>query len=211
MNVSALVSAYYASEFLEGRLKNLMEQEAEIVVVCHAGSEEEEIAKQFPCAVIKTTTVPTLYEAWNMAIGLASKDYLTSANCDDRFYPGALKDMADHLDSHDCGVVHGDCDVRNGNQVSPWKRTPPSVSPTHCTVGSMPMWRKSLHKKYGYFEPTMKVSGDFEFWLRVQTAGEKICHLDKVVGLYWQRRDSIEHRNQPDMYRENALIRERYA
>lgn len=208
MKVSALVSAYYASEFLEGRLRNL--EDVEIVVVCQAGSEEEEIARQFPVELIRTSNVPTLYEAWDMAVDRASGDYLTSANCDDRFYPGMLSAMAKHLDSHDCGIAHGDCDIRTGNQISPWKRKPPSVSPTHCTVGSMPMWRKSLHKKYGYFDPAMKVCGDFEFWLRVQTAGEKICHLDLTVGTYWQRKDSIEHRNQVDMYRENELIRKKY-
>ena len=36
-----------------------------------------------------------------------------------------------------------------------------------CFMGPQPMWRKSLHDKYGYFDETFSSSGDWEFWLRI--------------------------------------------
>ena len=56
MKVSALVSAYYADYFLQGRIENLLCQEPapEVVVICLEGSREHEIALKYPVLVLTT-------------------------------------------------------------------------------------------------------------------------------------------------------------
>lgn len=210
--ISALVSAYFAEQYLVARLDNLQRENVETVVICRKGSVEEKIAFEYPCKMVLTPNIPTLYKAWNLGIEAASGEYLTSANCDDLFYDGGLEAMAKHLDTHDCAVVCGDCDRKTENGISRWHRgdgTP--ISPKFNRVGAMPMWRKSAHDKYGLFDENMVVSGDYDFWLRLFVNGEKICHINEVVGLYWQRRDSIEHRHTETMHQEDVIIRERFA
>lgn len=209
--VTALVSAYYAADLLEGRLRNLRENGATPVIVCQAGSEEDEIADSLMEVRLKTTDVPTLYLAWNLGAQLSDSDYLTSANCDDRFYAGGLDALVSYLDTHpDVDIVHGDCDVKENGHIHPWARPGESVSLQACRVGPMPVWRRSLHARFGYFDMSMKVAGDYDFWLRCVTGGAKVAHIDKVVGLYWRRGDSLEHRYPEELQRENAIIRERY-
>src|SRR5574339_478532 len=113
-SVTAIVSAYYASEFIESRLQNLKEQcpQPEIVVVAQADSIEAEVASLCDVVLVPTVGVPTLYDAWNMAIKHSTGDYITNANSDDLLYPGALRIMADVLDSHqNIALCYADSDV----------------------------------------------------------------------------------------------------
>jgi glycosyltransferase involved in cell wall biosynthesis len=51
----------------------------------------------------------------------------------------------------------------------------------HC----MPVWRKSLHKKNGYFqESEYGTSADWEFWLRCAANGAQFKLLKEPLGLY---------------------------
>jgi hypothetical protein len=211
MGVTALVSAYYAADLLKERLVNLEEEGADTYVICQAGSKEAKIAQRWGVMKALTPDIPTLYAAWNLGIKVTDGDYLTSANCDDLFYSGGLAAMVEYLDTHpDIDIVHGDCDVRDRGHIHAWKREGESVSLMACRVGPMPVWRRSLHKKFGLFDAEMKVAGDYDFWLRCVMGGASVKHIDRVIGVYWKREDSLEHRNADDLRRENAIIRERY-
>jgi hypothetical protein len=49
-----------------------------------------------------------------------------------------------------------------------------------------PMWRRTLHDKYGKFDESFKSAGDWEFWLRCCVAGDsKFKKLNDVLGLYY--------------------------
>ncbi|MFW6731883.1 MAG: hypothetical protein ACODUE_09155 [Synechococcus sp.] len=57
----------------------------------------------------------------------------------------------------------------------------------HC----MPVWRKSLHVKYGYFnESRYGTYADFALWIKLAKQGESIVHLNEPLGLYVARDDS---------------------
>src|SRR5512139_1102265 len=103
--VSCIVSAYYAEQYLEGRIQNLLAQkpQPEIVIVCQRDSAEHRIATEAgkttdAITLVLTADIPTIYAAWNMGIRAAAGDYVTNSNSDDRLYPSALRKLADALD-----------------------------------------------------------------------------------------------------------------
>src|SRR5205085_5394885 len=64
----------------------------------------------------------------------------------------------------------------------------------YCFIGPQPVWRKSLHDEYGYFEGSCITSGDYEFWMRAsQTHNFKKIHAH--LGLYLKAPSSVEHVN----------------
>ena len=199
--VSAIVSAYYASEFIHSRMNNLLEQEPtpEVVVVAQEDSEEDKVATREGVKVIRTTGVPTLYAAWNMAIRQATGDYITNANSDDLLYPGSLRILAETLDAFPhIALCYSDSDVTKeygGDPVNRmcWVQGGIREIKEGCFIGSMPMWRASLHQKYGFFDDQMKSAGDYEFWLRIMMAGEKVHHVPRALGAYLVRKQSIYH------------------
>jgi glycosyltransferase involved in cell wall biosynthesis len=199
MTVSAIVSAYYAKDFIRARLDNLMYQvpRPEIVVVAQHSSIEAAIAKTYPVTLIQTADIPTIYAAWNMAIKESTGEYIANANCDDHIYSGSYAEMAKVLnDNPDIGLVYGDENQTDGktNRLKQRPQGDFSLLTKMCFVGPMPMWRKSLHDHFGYFNESFKVCGDYEFWLRLAVNGVKFHHIPRALGLYLNRPNSAEHR-----------------
>lgn len=219
MTVSAIVSAYYAKDFIRSRLDNLMMQDPrpEVIVVAQTDSTEWAVASTYPVKLIKTPHIPTIYSAWNMAIKEATGDYITNANCDDHTYQGAYAIMARILnDDPNIAVVYGDENVLDEDR--PWERKIKvrqqcdyTMLHSRCVVGPFPMWRKSLHEKYGYFDESLKVCGDYEFWLRIAQGGEKLHHIPQFLGQYHKRAASAEHRDVYVARLENQQVRQKYS
>lgn len=220
VRVSAIVSAYYASEYLMGRIENLLAQKPcpEILIVCQLDSTEEFIAAAYQgrARIITTKDVPTIYEAWNIGIAAARGKYLTNANSDDRLYPGALEYLADGLDDHpEVAVVYANSDIVTAIDGIPVNRYEmrqggfPELLES-CFVGPMPMWRRDLHATHGLFDANFRTAGDYEFWLRITAAGEKLLHLPRTIGAYTHREDSAERREKLRTLWESARARSRY-
>lgn len=210
--ITALVSAYYAENFIETRIINLLKQECEIIVICQAGSAEEEVGKQYGVKVITTIDIPTIYKAWNLGIAQAKGRYFTSANTDDLLYEGALQTMVAELERTGAGICHSHIDIKDKGKVTRWDRTTGGYSKLRrqCFIGPMPVWRKSLHDKYGLFDESFTVAGDWEFWLRCAKKGTGVCFVDKSLGLYLSRPDSLEHRDRAKHLQERKRIKEMY-
>jgi len=226
--VTAIVSAYYAEKFLEGRLDNLLAQseKPEIIVVCQDGSTEHEIAKAKDVTLILAEGIPTLYEAWNIAIKAANGNYITSANTDDRLYPKALEKLAKALDDNkDCALAYADVDIVRQIDGAPvqtfrWGEGGLADLLNGCFIGPMPMWRKSLHDKHGYFleketllngeEYKYQVTSDYEFWMRLAKGGEKFYHIKQVLGAYLRHENNLEHRHSLRSIWENGRVKALY-
>jgi glycosyltransferase involved in cell wall biosynthesis len=219
VTVSAIVSAYYAKDFIRSRLDNLMMQDPrpEVIVVAQTDSTESAVSSTYPVKLIKTPHIPTIYAAWNMAIKEATGDYITNANCDDRTYQGAYALMSRILnDDPEISLVYGDEYVLDEDR--PWERKfkirsefDSELLKYKCFVGPFPMWRKSLHEKYGYFDESLKVCGDYEFWLRLAKGGERFHHLPQFIGQYYKRAASAEHRDEFLSILENRQVRSMYS
>lgn len=217
-SITAIVSAYFAEKYLAGRLDNLLEQKPkpEIIIVCQTDSIEYTIAKGYPVKVIETPDIPTIYSAWNLAIKQSSGTYLFNANCDDRLLPGALKTLAIALDEHPkYAVAYGNQDIISeiDGEVTgkfEWAEGGLEQLLNGCFLGPMPMWRRSLHDKYGYFDADLQVAGDYEFWLRLAAAGEQFFHVRETVGIYLSNQQGAEKRQQVRTVWETARARARY-
>lgn len=215
LKVSAIVSTYNSEMFINGCLQDLVEQtlyrkgELEIIVIdCNSEQNEADIVQEYqakyPNIVYQRISERlTLYAAWNLGIQAARGQYITSANSDDRHHPEALEVMAHYLDEHPkIALVYADqliTRVANDTWATTeaaerWNWPPFSYSELErrCVTGSQPMWRKSLHQKYGYFRSEFVCAGDYEFWLRIGKT-ESFTRLPEVLGLYYVNLRGLEH------------------
>lgn len=230
VKVSAIVSVYNSEKYIEGCLKDLVGQslykkgDLEIVIV-NSGSEQNEekfildFKNQFDRIVyIKTENRETVYQAWNRAIKAANGKYITNANTDDRHHPEALETLARNLDEQNSiDLVYHDSirtfspnvSIENAEISGYFLWTDYSLNKLFeiCFIGPHPMWRKSLHSKYGYFDENFVSAGDYEFWLRIADENN-ILHVPEILGLYLDSDTSIEHRNQNISIIESEKARE---
>lgn len=227
VKLSCLLSTYHDLPLLEGRLDNLLTQEGvdmELIFIAQRHSEELNVLDEwkknnetwFKTRVMVTDGIPTLYHAWNLGIAMAEGEYLTNTNTDDRLYDGALQKMIDVLDNDpEVGVVYPDVHrvaTIDGEVFGTftWAEGDIDVLLQGCFLGPMPMWRKSLHDRYGMFDDGMHSSGDYDFWLRLAKNGVKMKRIDEPLGRYFDRKESIEHREPVRTVWETANARRRY-
>ncbi len=217
IKVSAIVSTYNSEKFIRGCLEDLINQTLykkgglEIIVV-DSGSQqnEKDIVNEFQrkfknIIYIRTENRETVYGAWNRGIKAAKGKYITNANTDDRHRHDALEIMSDFLDNNkDIALVYADVIITQTENETFEKNTPigmyrwvdfnrESLS-IGCYIGPQPMWRKSVHQQYGYFDESFTSSGDWEFWLRIAETNN-FYHIPELLGLYLKSPQSVEFRN----------------
>lgn len=211
VRVTAIISAYFAEKFIQSRLDNLRGQECDILAVAQKDSAEARVLKLNRVDTILTDDIPTIYKAWNLAIEKSITPYVTNANSDDLVYEGAYKKLADVLDRQKkYAVAYSNLDMEKDGKVVPiqTKEGDLSLLVENCFVGPMPMWRRSLHTRYGLFDEKLQVAGDYEFWLRIAAQGEKFYHVQgRPLGKYLYREDSAEHREPLRTIWESARVR----
>ncbi|MCC3437710.1 glycosyltransferase [Microcoleus sp. PH2017_05_CCC_O_A] len=230
--VSAIVSTYNSEKFIKDCLQDLIDQTLykkgllEIIVIDSASEQNEqeivrEFQKTYPNIVYdRTSERESLYASWNKAIKMSRGAYLTSANTDDTHRPDALEVMANYLDRHSqTSLVYADQLITTtandtwattkANQHWNWPSFDYSELERRCILGPQPMWRKSLHEKYGYFRSELTSAGDYEFWLRIGKT-ENIVRLPEILGLYYDNKQGLEHAS-PTSQQETHRILEEYG
>ncbi len=229
--VSAIVSTYNSEKFIRGCLEDLENQtiadRLEIIVVNSGSLENEEtIVREYQqkydnIVYIKTEQREGIYSAWNRAVRAARGTFLTNANTDDRHREDALEKMAEILLAHpDVALVYGDqicTDTANGtfaNHHPVEMAARPEYSRERlllgCCVGSQPMWRKSLHTEFGYFDESLDCAGDWDFWIRI-SGKYQFRHIPEFLGLYYYNPDGIEHGRKIHSLYERYIVGRRYG
>lgn len=228
--VSAIVSVYNCERFIEGCLEDLENQtiadKLEVVVV-NSGSQqnEEAIIKRFQerydnIIYIRTENRETIYQAWNRGIKAASGKYITNANSDDRHRKDAFEIMVNILENEkNIGLVYADEIVTETENETFENHTPgeyinrPEFDRYQllygCFIGSQPMWRKRLHEEFGYFDGSLEVVGDYEFWIRIAEK-YKFKHIKEYLGLYLRNPNSAGRRDDTVTLSEIERIRNKY-
>jgi len=230
--VSAIVSTYNSEQFISNCLEDLTAQTLyekgglEIIIV-NSGSEQNEdaiiteyIKTHNHIKYIKTEQRETIYQAWNRAIKMAKGKYLTNANTDDRHRKDSFAFLADVLDREpDIALVYGNQIITETKNQTFDKHTAvdyliwPDYDRNYllkvCSTGSQPMWRQSLHDDHGYFDETLQIAGDYEFWLRISQSN-RFKQVNELLGLYYRSSANAEYRNPRQTQQETAVVQSYY-
>ena len=206
--ISIITSVFKGDEFIRPFLEDITRQtifkeKCELILINpNSPGNEEEVIKEFqdkfPDNIVykKLENDPGIYACWNIAAKMATGEFLTNANLDDRKAPDALQTLARELVLKDeVDVAYADNLLTNSPNETWEKNTASSLypsenfsveamlrgNPPHC----MPMWRKSLHEKFGYFEEKYRSASDWEFWLRCAMQDVKMSKVNRALGLYF--------------------------
>ena len=205
--VSLITSLYKAESFLEGFLKDVINQtifnECELILL-NANSPENErdiidpYLKEHDNIVYKELEEdPGVYAVWNIGVKMSQASLLTNANGDDRRHPLYLEKHQETLEANpDIDLVYANvlmtCQpnetLASNTTISTYEFPEYSFlnlikyNMPHCC----PMWRKSLHDRYGYFKEDMVSAADFDMWLRAASDGSEFKKIDEILSLYYK-------------------------
>jgi glycosyltransferase involved in cell wall biosynthesis len=209
--ISIITSVYNGDKFIEGFLQDITQQtifdQCELIIINAAspGNEDRiirEYAQRFSNIIsIKLRSDPGLYVVWNHALSMARGRYITNANLDDRLAHDCYEIHAAYLDAHaEIDLVHSDNYIttvanetfaeHTGRQ---WFSAPQASreSMSQCWPCSNPMWRATMHDRYGLFDESYKSSGDWEMWLRALEGGALFKKISGYYLLYYHNPEGL--------------------
>ena len=76
-----------------------------------------------------------------------------------------------------------------------------------------PMWRRIFHQKFGYFDNSFKIAGDWEMWVRSIVKGAKFKKAPGVHGLFYYNTKgiSLDRSRFDEQEQERNRVREKYV
>lgn len=204
---SIFCSFYKGQNFIQSYLENLLDQsiftQIEFILLnCNSPDNEEKYIlplteKYDNIKYHKIEKDPGLYSGWNHSIKLCSSSIIGNWNIDDRKNRDGIEILLHQFDK-DPGldIVYGftyisrianEKYIENSyNEIYPYlphsfENLLRNNSP-HC----MPLWKKNLHDKFGYFDNNYETAADGDFWLRCAVGGATIRMVNHPVGLYYE-------------------------
>lgn len=206
--VSIITSVYNGDEYIEQFMQDITRQtifdQCQLIMINanSPGNEEETIKRymqQYPnITYVRLDNDPGLYAVWNLGIKMAKTEYITNANLDDRLSPLCYEKHAQALDEDlTADVIYSGIYItkqpnetfeqNSSEKFTIWQSVRDynkdllirKFVPYPCCN---PMWRRSIHQRYGLFNEKFQSAGDLEMWIRIAVYGN--AHFKRVDGVY---------------------------
>jgi len=204
--ISLITSMFKGEKYIEKFLNNITSQtvfdKCELIIIDAKSPENEfpiieKYMKQYSNIKYKRLeNDPGIYGAWNVGIRMASGKYLTNANLDDIKSREQIEIMVNCLEKNPkidlaysesyITALDNEAYEKNSSEGKTYPIADFSdEAMVKCLPGCMPVWRKSMHEKVGYFDESFRHAGDHEMWLRSVRAGSKFKRISGTHGLYY--------------------------
>ncbi len=227
--LSVIVSLYNAEKFIHGFMDNVMEQDGldHMQILLMDAQSADNTAK-----IIHSYNHPSLdyvmlrdklsiYETWNRGVALANAPIVTNWNADDRRKFNSLQTQLSFMENNpEIDICYGHVawsykpnekfDEANIYDLYPCYDVSAESMMENNSPHCMPMWRKSLHERFGLFDITYPTAADFDFWMRCLEGGAKFQKLYETVGLYYYNPNGLSTNSRSSNMIEGAKIKEKY-
>lgn len=188
--VSIVTPVFNGKKYLDKTIQSVLGQSYDNIeyIVIDGGSTDGslEIIKEYEHQIDYwlSESDSGMYEAINKGIKAASGDILAYLNSDDLYYPDTVKIAVEYFQKNPgAELIYGNCDFIGSKGEFLYAYHYPKFKWEHFILldtSSIPQqttfWRRQIHKKTGYFDTTLKMCGDFDFYAK---AG-KCCRFDQV-------------------------------
>jgi len=220
-----LVALWHAGRFIEAKLKNLSALEGfdNCWIVLLNCLDHDDVSKKYAYFLehpnvleIKYDQQVNLYPTWNDGIKATSSRFVMNSNVDDMLHPTYVQRCCGWLDSHpqfacvSSSVLVTHSPNQDDHTKWEWQRKMPFYPYPHSSAGPCPVWRRSLHGKYGYFGD-YRVIGDARMWEKWLANGEQFGLVKEDLVLYYRHNSSLEMRFDENgtMYRDLDLAEDK--
>ena len=182
--ISILMATWNCSSLLATFFRSLEEQSPgdwELLILDNCSSDGlPQLVRQYQAAHpnhlirFSSQTDSGIYDAWNRGIKLAEGDYLCFIGADDRFVSSeSLQQLLDLTSSSaeliTCRNSYYSSDgrfLRDWGSAWNWRRMRESMNIAHPGM----LVRRDLFERFGLFDPSFKICGDYEWFLRLAPA-----------------------------------------
>jgi len=207
--ISVIVSLYNAAsklpQFLTAlKLQTLMQKGLVEVILVDSGSPTDEYrvfqelvdSLAMPIIYVRSAKRETIQSAWNRGISLSRSSYLTFLGVDETILPTCLEILSAELDGDpnldwiqanslmtsvdEHGTIVSDVMVYNRTD---YQQDIVYLETCYLSwVGAL--YRRSIHERFGYYDPSFTAAGDTEFKGRILPF-IKTKAINQTLGIFW--------------------------
>lgn len=210
------------SSVIEQFVKDINEEKANYLAYFNDKQGEDVFVRNFEKRYPQNRTIRVIQNkeniggtsSYNEGFKAASGTYCTYLVADDYLLPNAIREMVERLEQTNMDVAYSDMFVvdSTGRIVQYLKK--PDYSFEACFadwfhLGVSRLYRRQLHQKAGYYDPSYKNANDYDMFLRFALSGANFVHIPKV--LYCTREHNPDDPAEPASWRNNGyanLLRE---
>ena len=218
MKVTVLTSIFQGSKHLSSFLQDIIKQtifdQCEWFLLDAASPDDEysiiqPYLKQYSnIRYERLEQDPGIYGCWNYMIKNSNSDYLTNANIDDRIFPTCLEEHVNELDKNvdiDVAYCYNVCshipnlqpqDINSSHELFATAPFRPEFMIKCNLPHNHPVWRRSLHDKFGYFSTEYISGSDWDFWLRCTVGGVQMQLIEQVLGIYYKNPEGMSTKDE---------------
>ena len=227
--LSVIVSLYNAEKFIRGFMDNVMEQQSledmQILLLDAQSSDNTaSIIGEYNHASLEYVLLKdrlSIYETWNKGIALSKAPIVSNWNADDRRKFNSLHTQLCFMEANpEIDVCYGHVawshkanekfEDANTYDLYPCFDVTPHTMMVNNSPHCMPVWRKSLHERFGLFDLEYPTAADFDFWMRCLEGGAKFQKLYETVGLYYYNPQGLSTNSQSSNMNEGSKIKEKF-
>jgi glycosyltransferase involved in cell wall biosynthesis len=197
--VSVVLPTYNRQELIAEAVENVLAQdypEIELIVVNDGSTDETRAELDKLEARLQDARLRVIHQAnqglpraLNSGFADASGSYWTWTSDDNRYRPGALQAMVRELELQpEAGLVYADMvkHLQSG-QAREVRMGPPEGLPEGCVVGACFLYRASVARAVGDYDPDFFLAEDYDYWLRMR----------RHTSLMWLRRVLYDYADTP--------------
>lgn len=149
----------------------------------------------------------------NHGFSLARGKYLTWTSDDNEYLPAALERMVCVLEDTQSDLVYADFDVvdLDGNVLEEKKLLGPDRLYEYNWVGACFLYRREVYDTLGGYRIDLFCAEDYEYWLRICSAGMKMTHISERLYLYAENPCSLTATKRDMIAERTALLKLEYV
>ena len=187
---SIVVPCFNGAAYLEKTLKSLVNQRPRPQIIFVDGCSTDnslEIANSIlvDSDIIISEPDHGMYDAINKGFKLASGAYLAYLNTDDIYYSNTLRQVEEYFSSNpSVDLLYGDLAIINEYDKVKYIHKYPFFNKylfersSYSNIGQpASFWRRQVFDANIYFDSSLKMVGDFKFFIDVANAGFEIKHV----------------------------------
>ena len=219
--LSILVATWNCAHQLEHFLESLAMQtwsDWELLLLDNAsrdgtGELVEDFQQRFPAWRVRWSSKPDsgIYDAWNRGLNLARGDYLCFIGADDTFVDVTSLEHIASLTVTQADLItarNAYCNsqgrfLRHWGYGWQWKRMRQSMNIAHPGM----LIHRNLFAQIGSFDPTFRICGDYEWFLRLPPNLRTVHTSDSVLRVV---QAGVSHTRIAQVYTETFRAQQRY-
>lgn len=193
--VSIILPTYNGERNLADSISSCLSQtfkDFELIIVNDCSTDQtlhianEFAAKDSRVKIVSNDANKKLPASLNIGFEQSKGDFLTWTSDDNFYKPDALAEMLGQIRKTDADLVYADYDVVDSdkNIIESKKLKGPENLFVYNYVGACFLYKRSVYERLGGYRIDLFCAEDYEYWLRIWSAGLKISHIKKSLYLY---------------------------